>query len=281
MKFFVLSFLIAPFIFAFTANAQEQQQINWFKDFKEASRAAADGSKPMLLDFTASWCKPCREMEKDFWTRGEVIDVAKDFVCVKIDLDQNPKLADKYGVAALPNVIMTDSWSFALDFQRGFGRGGVAETLEKMRRVPENFEQIKEANRTLASDKNNLKALSTIAEFYQQKEFYYLSSEFYNRLIKAEKLPARREAAMVILGLNYLKIGWTDEAQAVFEKFQTQFPNSSQTDAILYGKISAYAQRNSLLEAEKFLAELKTKFPQSRFILQAEQNLEKAKTPTK
>lgn len=229
MKSVVLSFLTALFIFNFPASAQ---QISWLKDFKEAGRIAVESGKPMLIDFTATWCKPCREMERDFWTRADVIEISKDFVCVKADLNENPKLADRYGVESLPNMIMTDSWGFGLDFHRGFGLNAKEEIIEKLRGVPKDFSEIKEAEKVLASNKNNLKALSKIADFYQSRKLYYLSSEFYNRILKLEKIPTRREILMLNLGYNYLNVGWNEEARNIFKRFKKEFPNSPQIEKV-------------------------------------------------
>lgn len=277
MKLFVLSILI--FLAAFPANAQQKEEnsapgIEWLSDFAQANRIAVQSGKPMLLDFTAVWCKACREMDAVFWTRADVIKAAKDFVPVKIDLDANGKLADKYGVAFLPNLVMTDAWGNALVFHRGFGRRSDSEIIEKLGSTPKDFAEIKESGNRLLTDKNNRAALSKMAEFYQQKDFYYLSSEFYGKLLKQEKNAAERERITLILGFNYLKIGWTDDARRIFDAFEKDFPKSTRADENLYGKFSAAAQKNFLEEAAKILTELKTKFPQSNFINQAEQNMQ-------
>jgi len=170
MKSFVFSTLIFIFIFSHSANAR---QIIWLKDYKEAVKIAKDGGKPIILDFTASWCKPCRKMDSEFWTRADVIEISKDFVCVKVDYDNEKTLVDKYGVRAIPTVVMTDSWGLGLNFHRGFAASAGKDIIEKLSFVPKNFSEIKDAGNLIETDKNNIAALSKIAEFYQQRKFYF------------------------------------------------------------------------------------------------------------
>lgn len=229
MKLIVSSFLISLLIFVSSTNAQ---QIGWLTDYKTAHKLAVETGKPMLLDFTANWCKPCRQMEKEFWSRAEIIELSKDFVCVKVDVEKNKSLAEKYVVAALPNVILTDSWGNGVEFHRGFGINGVREITEKLLALPRDFSPIKEAHKIIASDKKNLKALSEIAGFYQQKKFYYLSSDFYSRMLKLEKNVSKRELLMLNLAENYLQIGWNADAKDMLETIKKEFPNSPRMEKV-------------------------------------------------
>lgn len=229
MKLIVLLFLISLFLFVKSTNAQ---QINWLTDYKKANKIAVETGRPILLDFTAAWCKPCREMEKVFWSRADVIELAAGFVCVKVDYDKNQNLVYKYGVGMLPNVFTTDSWGSALNLHRGFGLNADAVIIENLRAVPKDFSQIKEAVEKITSNKNNLNSLAQVADFYQQKKFYYLSTEFFKRMLKLEKDASKRESLMLKLAENYLQIGWNAEAKNMLETIKKEFPNSEQMEKV-------------------------------------------------
>lgn len=59
---------------------------------------------PVLVDFYATWCAPCR-------LQGPILDdLAREsgsrFHVYKVDADQEPELAEEYGVSALPTLII-------------------------------------------------------------------------------------------------------------------------------------------------------------------------------
>ena len=60
-------------------------------------------ARPVVVDFWAPWCGPCKAIEPALdELAGETDRV--DFV--KLDIDENPRVADRYGVLSLPTVIL-------------------------------------------------------------------------------------------------------------------------------------------------------------------------------
>ena len=61
-----------------------------------------NGDKPVLLDFSATWCGPCRMVAPIL---DEIADERSDIVVGKIDVDDEPELASQFHVVSIPLLV--------------------------------------------------------------------------------------------------------------------------------------------------------------------------------
>ena len=68
--------------------------------------SAIKSEKPVLLDFYADWCGPCRMVLPIV---EEIAGERDDIVVAKVNVDDEPELAERFGVFSIPTlVIMKD-----------------------------------------------------------------------------------------------------------------------------------------------------------------------------
>lgn len=105
---------VVPEAVAAANGATPPAQIQW-QPSEEAARAKAIAEKrPVLVDFGATWCKACGELDDRTWPDPRVRAEATRFVAIKVDAtdDDSPevkRLQAKYKVVGLPTVVVLDS----------------------------------------------------------------------------------------------------------------------------------------------------------------------------
>ena len=62
-----------------------------------------ESEKPVLVDFTAAWCPPCRAMNPIL---DEVAASRDDLRIVKVDVDDNQATAARFGVLSMPTFML-------------------------------------------------------------------------------------------------------------------------------------------------------------------------------
>ena len=71
---------------------------------KKSFRELINGDQPVLVDFSAEWCGPCKMMPPIL---KEVKDELRDSITIiKLDVDRNPKVARDFQIQSVPTLMI-------------------------------------------------------------------------------------------------------------------------------------------------------------------------------
>eukprot|EP00035_Acanthoeca_spectabilis_P036739 m.41406 g.41406 ORF g.41406 m.41406 type:complete len:114 (-) comp8206_c0_seq2:48-389(-) len=68
---------------------------------KEEFDTIVNGDKPVIIDFTASWCGPCKMIGPVFVEHAGKKE-NESLVFIKVDVDENEQVAAEAGISAMP-----------------------------------------------------------------------------------------------------------------------------------------------------------------------------------
>ena len=113
--------LLAAAMLLFAGTVSQAGQLEWSSNYEQAKQQAVTESKPLLIMFTASWCGPCKIMKSTTLSdQGVEAAIAADFVPVMIDTDANRNLTRKFGVTAMPTVMVVHPVTETVQSIRGY-----------------------------------------------------------------------------------------------------------------------------------------------------------------
>lgn len=105
-----------------TTSTASRDEHGWFHNWDEGLAAAKRENKPILVDFTADWCKWCEVMDEKTFSAPEIKErFASDWITIKVDTDDREttgtfkdktlsyrQLAGAFGANSLPSFLFID-----------------------------------------------------------------------------------------------------------------------------------------------------------------------------
>jgi thiol:disulfide interchange protein DsbD len=109
----IVALVLATFLI--TTMAMRGPGVTWKPYVEDTLKEAQSLKRPVIIDFYATWCTPCRELEEVTFHQPDVARLAeKNFTMVKVDVTKggNPyyeELLRKYSVKGVPTIIFLDA----------------------------------------------------------------------------------------------------------------------------------------------------------------------------
>jgi thioredoxin 1 len=110
-----------------SANLNTQHKIE-HADEASFNRLVLNSDVPVLVDFYADWCGPCRMLAP---TLEEFAKETADAKVVKVDVDDHPALAQRYGISSIPSLIVFKGGQIAARHTGVVGKAGLKELLAR------------------------------------------------------------------------------------------------------------------------------------------------------
>jgi thioredoxin:protein disulfide reductase len=115
----------------------KENSLTWQKYDQTAFANAKSKNEKIIIDFSAEWCVPCKELDAQTFSNEKVIDAGKDFTAFKADMtktgsEEIEKLRKDFNVIGVPTVLIFDSKGNEVERLTGFiNAEGFLKLMEK------------------------------------------------------------------------------------------------------------------------------------------------------
>ncbi|RMF84034.1 MAG: hypothetical protein D6744_03750 [Planctomycetota bacterium] len=187
----------------------------WEHDFETARAIAQATGRPIMIDFWATWCGPCKIMNAKTFPDPRVIEKSAAVVPLKQDVDNEGKqLAERYGITAYPTILFIDAEGKVQDKIIGaVPAGPFAEKLDGV-----SYNELVQAKMVLRKAPDNGEANARIAAAYAMRGEFESAAAAMDKARAAGYQGGYLARANLNAGDYHLRRGKLDEALSAFRK---------------------------------------------------------------
>ena len=154
---------------------EQHGKLPWFEgSYEEALLHAEASGRIVFVDFWTEWCGYCKRMDREAFSREDVVAEMGDVICVSVDAESEAgsALAKRFGVSGYPTMLFLDADGGPRDAVVGYVREEVF--LGELRRIKQGQDTIGALEARLEADAADLDArfglLEKLAAFNAEAE---------------------------------------------------------------------------------------------------------------
>ncbi len=122
------------------SQSPEAPSVNWEKITATSLKKAIASGNPVIIDFTADWCLPCKELEHYTFNDPKVVELSSGFVTLRADLtisgdDQAEAMKSRFGVVGVPTILFLGRGGEEREDLRFVGFVDAGVFLDKMKKA--------------------------------------------------------------------------------------------------------------------------------------------------
>ena len=95
----------------------------------EFDNVIATSDVPVVVDFWAEWCGPCKQMAPHL--EAVSVDMAGKVKVAKINVDENPMVASKYGIRGMPTLMVFKDGKVAATHLGAMSKQAIADWIKQ------------------------------------------------------------------------------------------------------------------------------------------------------
>jgi len=182
----ILLFLLGGLLLSATAGAQ----IHLLRNYELGRSIASKSGRLMVMDFWASWCRPCKDMDVELWQNPETQKFATYFVGVRINVETEKSLVKKFQANSLPKVIIATVNGDIIWEQEGYDEANTF--LRIFEALPSNVDELNKHLLVLATNKNDLQSNYSAGLEFQRLGKNNNNSQLKNAFLKNSDIYLQR-----------------------------------------------------------------------------------------
>jgi len=260
-----------------TAAKTAPNAIHWTKSFETALAEARRTNKLVMLDFYAEWCGGCKRLEKDTYTDARVIQLAGQFVPIKLNGGKDGQtLAKTYNVSGFPTILFINGTGEVEGTIGGFILP--EELAPKMSRIAQSHQAFPQLVDRFKAKPDDAATAAKLAAIYAERGNIMKAEAMLEVAEKDQAAGASLAIALSSLGDYYQSNSKFDRAIPFFQKACKVGPTPNDIAYALISEAACYFQSTRPKEAVKPLeALLKLDGAPKQWVTQGKQMLEQAR----